>query len=285
MSFIKSLGHLCHLCVPIVVLAVHSFTLSGAKEGLAFFLLPSLSRVGEQGLWNVVIAAMNQAFFTLSLGIGAMEIFGSCIGRDRALCGEAVRIAALDTLVAVSAGLIIFPACFSYGVSTDQGPSLIFMTLPNIFVNMPAGRIWGSLFFLFMTFASFSTVIAVFENLIVSCVDNFGWERPKAALVTGIAMGVLSLPCVFGYNIWSSLVLPGGRTVLDFEDFLVSNILLPGGALVYLLFCVLPAGWDFDNYLAEVNTGEGLKISAKLKPWFRAGLPALILVILLSGLL
>jgi len=269
----------------IVVLAMHSFTLSGAKEGLAFFLLPSLSRVGEQGLWNVVIAAMNQAFFTLSLGIGAMEIFGSCIGRDRALCGEAVRIAALDTLVAVSAGLIIFPACFSYGVSTDQGPSLIFMTLPNIFVNMPAGRIWGSLFFLFMTFASFSTVIAVFENLIVSCVDNFGWERPKAALVTGIAMGVLSLPCVFGYNIWSSLVLPGGRTVLDFEDFLVSNILLPGGALVYLLFCVLPAGWGFDNYLAEVNTGEGLKISAKLKPWFKAGLPALILVILLSGLL
>ena len=274
------------LLILILVLAVHSILLPGAKEGLAFYLLPDFERAAQVGLPNVITAAMNQSFFTLSLGIGAMEIFGSYMEEKRTLAGESVSICILDTFVALSAGLIIFPACFSFGVQPDSGPQLIFVTLPNVFANMAGGRNWGSLFFLFMTFASFSTVIAVFENLLASCIDNFGWDRKKAVLINCVLILVLSLPCVLGYNVWSDLHLIGGRDVLDTEDFLVSNLLLPLGSLVYLLFCVTKWGWNFDNYLAEANKGEGIKMpGGKLvKNYFRFVLPVLILVILIQGL-
>jgi len=273
------------LLVLIVVLAVHSITLSGAGEGLRFYLIPNLSTVEKVGIGNVISAAMNQAFFTLSLGVAAMEIFGSYMSKNHALAGEGVRICALDTFVAVMSGLIIFPACFSYGVEVTSGPKLIFVTLPNVFVNMAGGRIWGSLFFLFMTFASFSTVIAVFENIMSFAMDMFGWSRNKTAIINCIIILIASLPCVLGYNVWSNLHLIGGRDVLDSEDFLVSNLLLPLGSLIYLLFCVTKWGWGFDNYIEEVNTGSGLKMSRKLKPYFRFVLPVLILIILIQGLL
>ena len=239
------------LLVLIVVLAVHSITLSGAGEGLRFYLIPNLSTVEKVGIGNVISAAMNQAFFTLSLGVAAMEIFGSYMSKDHALAGEGVRICALDTFVAVMAG----------------------------------GRIWGSLFFLFMTFASFSTVIAVFENIMSFAMDMFGWSRNKTAFINCIIILIASLPCVLGYNVWSDLHLIGGRDVLDSEDFLVSNLLLPLGSLIYLLFCVTKWGWGFDNYIEEVNTGSGVKMSVKLKPYFQFVLPVLILIILIQGLL
>ncbi len=275
---------MCALLVLIVVLAVHSFTLPGAGEGIKFYLMPDFKRAADVGLLNVITAAMNQAFFTLSLGIGAMEIFGSYMSKDNTLTSESVRICALDTFVALMAGLIIFPACFSFGVEPDAGPSLIFVTLPNVFVNMAGGRIWGALFFLFMSFASFSTVIAVFENLIAGCIDNFGWSRKKASAINCIFILIASLPCVLGYNVWSELHLIGGRDVLDTEDFLVSNILLPVGSLIFLLFCVTKWGWGFDKYLEEANTGKGICVSKKLKYYFQFVLPVLILIILVQGL-
>lgn len=272
------------LLILIVVLAVHSFTLSGAGKGIEFYLIPNLDTVSDVGIKNVITAAMNQAFFTLSLGVAAMEIFGSYMGKEHTLAGEGAKICALDTFVAIMSGLIIFPACFSYGVEVGAGPSLIFMTLPNVFVNMTGGRVWGCLFFMFMTFASFSTVIAVFENIMSFAIDMFGWSRNKAALVNGVIILIASLPCVFGYNIWSDLNLIGGRDVLDSEDFIVSNLLLPIGSLVYLLFCVTKWGWGFEKYLDEANTGKGLNISKKLKPYFQFILPLLILFILIQGL-
>ena len=274
---------LCLLAL-IVILAVHSLTLKGAMEGVSFYLVPSISRAREIGLWNVISAAMNQAFFTLSLGIAAMEIFGSYMSKDYTLGGEAIRICALDTFVALMAGLIIFPACFSYGIETTAGPALIFITLPQVFIHMAGGRIWGTLFFLFMTFASFSTVIAVFENLIAACMDNFGWSRKMASLINLVVLFIASLPCVFGYNIWSDLHIIGGRDVLDSEDFIVSNLLLPGGSLVYLLFCVTKWGWGFDSYLEETNTGSGFKMPRAIKPFLQFVLPVLILIILIQGL-
>ena len=273
------------LLAIMVVLAINSFFMAGAKEGLKFYLVPDFGRMQEVGVVSTLVGAMNQAFFTLSLGVAAMEIFGSYMGKDHTLAGEGARICALDTFVAIMAGLIIFPACFSYGVEVGVGPSLIFVTLPNVFVNMAGGRIWGALFFLFMTFASFSTVIAVFENIMSFCMDMFGWNRNKAALVNGIIILIASLPCVLGYNVWSNLHLIGGRDVLDSEDFIVSNLLLPIGSLVYLLFCVTKWGWGFDNYLEEANTGKGIKIARRLKPYFQFILPILILFILIQGLL
>lgn len=272
------------LLVLIVVLAVHSSMLSGGGEGIAFYLMPDFARAGEAGIGNVITAAMNQAFFTLSLGIGAMEIFGSYMSKEHTLTGEAVRICILDTFVALMSGLIIFPACFSFGVEPDAGSSLIFVTLPNVFVNMAGGRIWGALFFLFMTFASFSTVIAVFENLLAGCIDNFGWSRKKSSIVNCIFVLIASLPCVLGYNVWSNLRLVGGRDVLDSEDFLVSNLLLPVGSLIFLLFCVTRWGWGFDKYLEEANTGHGWKLSRHVKYYLRFVLPVLILIILIQGL-
>ncbi len=273
------------LFVLILVLAVHSFTLSGAKEGLSFYLVPNMDNVNSVGIGNVVASAMNQAFFTLSLGIAAMEIFGSYMSREHTLAGEGARICALDTFVAVSAGLIIFPACFSYGVEVTSGPSLIFVTLPNVFVNMSGGRLWGSLFFLFMTFASFSTVIAVFENIMSSCMDNFKISRRKSAVINGVIILLLSIPCVLGYNVLSGVTPIGARDILDSEDFLVSNILLPLGSLVYLLFCVTKWGWGFKNYQKEANTGKGLKIRSWMKWYFIIVLPVLIIAIFVIGLI
>ena len=229
--------------------------------------------------------AMNQSFFTLSLGIAAMEIFGSYMGEEHSLPGEAARICALDTFVALMAGTIIFPACFTFSVQPDNGPSLIFQTLPPVFVNMAGGRFWGALFFLFMVFASFSTVLAVFENILAISMDTFGWSRKKASVIWCVLLAVLSLPCVFGFNLWSNFTPILGKGVLDSEDFLVSNLLLPIGSLVYLLFCVSKWGWGFDKYLAEANRGKGLKLSPKLKPYFQFVLPVLIVIVLLQGLL
>ncbi len=272
------------LLLLIVVLAVHSLTLEGAVEGLKFYLLPDFGKAIKNGIWNVLTAAMNQAFFTLSIGIASMEIFGSYMSKNNTLTSESIRICGLDTFVAVMSGLIIFPACFSFDVKPDAGPSLIFMTLPKVFANMAGGRLWGTLFFLFMSFASLSTVIAVFENLIASGIDNFGWGRKKSTVINGILFFFGSIPCVLGYNIWSNVKLIGGRDILDSEDFIVSNLLLPIGALIYLLFCVTKWGWGFDKYLEEVNTGTGIKMSRKIKPYFQFVLPVLILIILISGL-
>lgn len=273
------------LLALIALLAVHSLTLPGGMEGVKFYLLPDFQRTAEVGLGHVITAAMNQAFFTLSLGIAAMEVFGSYMKRDNTLTSEAVRICLLDTFVALMAGLIIFPACFAFGVEPGQGPALIFIILPKVFVSMAGGRLWGALFFLFMTFASFSTVIAVFENLQANAIDNFGWSRKKAALVNCVFILIASMPCVLGYNLWSGLHLIGGRDVLDSEDFIVSNLLLPLGSLVYLLFCVSRSGWGYDRYLEEANAGEGIKMPRWLWPYFQFVLPVLVLIILIQGLL
>ena len=273
------------LLALIVILAINSLTLDGAMEGVKFYLVPDFERAAEVGIGNVIVAAMNQSFFTLSLGIAAMEIFGSYMSDANRLPGEAVRICILDTFVALMAGAIIFPACFTFGVAPGEGPALIFQTLPPLFVNMSGGRFWGTLFFLFMVFASFSTVLAVFENILAVCMDTFGISRKKAVLINGVLLALLSLPCVFGYNIWSDFHPILGKDVLDSEDFLVSGLLLPIGSLVYLLFCVSKWGWGFDKYVAEANKGKGLKFAKWLKPYFQFILPALIVVIFLQGLL
>lgn len=268
----------------IVVLAVRGMTLEGGMEGLKFYLLPDVQRMKEVGVLQTITAAMNQAFFTLSLGIGAMAIFGSYIDKKRTLLGESVNIAILDTFVALVSGLIIFPTCFAFDISPDMGPSLIFITLPNIFNHMAGGRIWGTLFFVFMTFAAFSTILAVFENIISCGMDLFHWSRKKSCLFNLIALIVLSLPCVFGYNIWSAFHPMGAEsTILDLEDFMVSNVILPIGSLIYLLFCVTRYGWGFDKYLQEANTGEGLKIPKGIRLYVTYILPVLLILLILQG--
>lgn len=269
----------------IMVLVIHSLTLDGAAEGLEFYLEPDFGKALEIGLGNVMTAAMNQAFFTLGIGLASMEIFGSYMSKDNTLISESVRICLLDTFVAIASGLIIFPACFSFGIEPDAGPPLIFVTLPEVFLNMTGGRFWGSVFFLFMTFASISTVIAVFENLVASFMEIFSIKRKAAVAILGIIMFAASVPCLLGYNIWKDVTPIGSKDILDSEDFVVSNLLLPTGALVYLFFCVSKWGWGFDKYIEEVNTGRGIKLSPKLKPYFRFVLPVLILVIFISGLL
>ena len=277
-------GMMIALLLIMVVLAVNSLFMPGAKEGLSFFLVPDFTRMQEVGVVNTLVSAMNQAFFTLSLGIGAMAIFGSYIGKEHSLLGESVRIVVLDTFVAITAGLIIFPACFTYGVDQTSGPSLIFITLPNIFANMSMGWLWGSLFFLFMTFAAYSTVLAVFEN-IVSCVGELtGWSRRKTCLICGIAIFLLSLPCILGYNLWSNFRPIAGRDVLDSEDFLVSNLLLPLGSLLFVIFCTTRYGWGWENFLAEANEGKGLKIAKWLRPYMTYVLPVIVSIILIFGL-
>lgn len=273
------------LLVLIAVLAVNSIMLEGGIEGLKFYLIPDWKQVEKVGLFNVIIAALNQAFFTLSIGIGSMEIFGSYMNKEHTLMGESLRIALLDTFVAVVSGLIIFPACFAYGVAPDAGPELIFITLPNVFSAMPGGRFWGSLFFLFMTFASFSTIIAVFENIIACWMDKWNVSRRKASLLNAVMILVASLPCVLGFNVWSSFQPLGtSSTVLDLEDFIVSNLLLPIGALIFLLFCVTKWGWGFDNYLNEANTGKGMKFPKALRGYVTFVIPCMIIVILILGL-
>lgn len=274
----------------ILVLVINSFTLDGAAEGLKFYLLPSLDKVSEVGIFTVIVEAMNQAFFTLSLGIGAMAIFGSFIGKERSLLGESVNIAVLDTFVAISAGLIIFPAFFTYmggaDIGATAGPALIFNTLPNIFVNMAGGRIWGSLFFLFMSFAALSTIFAVFQN-ILSCVQELtGWGKKKSCVICGVAIFALSIPCVLGFNAWAAFEpLGSGTGVLDLEDYIVSNILLPLGSLIVVLFCNHKFGWGFKNFQKEANEGRGLKIKNWMRIYFAYVLPIIISVILVYGII
>lgn len=274
------------LLVIMVVLAINSVCTAGGSQGLRFYLVPDLARIKKVGIGNVVAGAMNQAFFTLSLGIGAMAIFGSYIGKERALMGESARVAALDTLVALCSGLIIFPACFAYGVQPDSGPSLIFITLPNIFNHMPLGRVWGSLFFVFMSFAAFSTVLGVFENIVSCTMDLSGWSRKKACLFNGILMLLLSMPCVLGFNVLSKFQPLGpGTGVLDLEDFVVSNLLLPLGSLIFIFFCTSRYGWGWKNFTKEANTGKGLKVQRWMRGYMCYVLPVLVAVILVLGLI
>lgn len=272
------------LFLILLILCIRSVTLPGASEGLRFYLIPDFTRFTENGVGNMIFAAMGQAFFTLSLGIGAMAIFGSYIGKDRTLTGETINICLLDTLVAFLAGLIIFPSCFAFGVDPDQGPGLVFITLPNIFNQMVGGRIFGVLFFVFMTFAAQSTIIAVFENIISFSMDLFGTSRKKAVLINGIAIILLSLPCVFGFNIWSGFQpLGAGSTIQDLEDFIVSNNLLPLGSMVYLLFCTSRYGWGWKNFLAEADTGKGVKFPAWARVYVSYILPLIVLFIFIMG--
>ena len=269
----------------IVILALHSFTLKGGQAGFKFYLMPNIRNVEKAGgLGHVIMAAMSQAFFTLSVGMGSMEIFGSYMSKDQTLLSESITIASLDTFVAIMSGLIIFPACFAFGVAPDSGPSLIFVTLPRVFINMKFGQIWGTLFFVFMTFASFTTVMAVFESIIASFMDNFNWTRKKATVISGVTIFVLSLPCVLGYNVLSWITV-GSKNILDMEDFLVSNFILPIGSVIFLLFCVSRYGWGQDNYLNEVNTGKGLKLKRWMLPYFRYVLPVLIIIVFIQGLI
>lgn len=276
------------LFLIMIVLCIRSVTLDGAVEGLKFYLVPDFGKMFENG-WasfgEAVYAAMGQSFFTLSLGISAMAIFGLYIGKERRLLGEALNIGVLDTLVALMAGLIIFPACFAFGVNPGEGPGLVFVTLPSVFNQMWGSRLWGVLFFLFMSFAALSTVIAVFENLISFCMDKWGWERKKAVIVNGIAVAILSLPCALGFNVWSSVTLPGIGDIQTIEDFIISNNILPIGSLIYLLFCLSKRGWGWENFIAEADTGRGLKFPKWSRLYLKYVLPLLILIIFIMGYL
>ena len=279
------------LLLVMIVLVVRSLTLPGAQAGIEFYLVPDFGKLfaGETASeqWatfgSAVYAAMGQAFFTLSLGIAAMEVFGSYIGRDRSLTGEAVRICGLDTFVALLAGLIIFPACFAFGVNPGEGPSLVFVTLPIVFAQMPLGQLWGALFFVFMSFAALSTIIAVFENLISFTMDKWGVERKRAVVCMAVAVVVLSLPCALGYNLLSGVSVPGIGDIQSVEDFIVSNNLLPLGSLIYLIFCISRRGWGWKNFLAEADAGQGMKFPAWAHGWLKYGVPVLIVVIFIMG--
>lgn len=273
------------LLAIMVVLAINSFTMPGGAEGLAFYLLPDFSAIEKVGITNILVSAMNQAFFTLSIGMGSMAIFGSYIGKDHSLLGESVNVALLDTFVAVASGLIIFPACSAYGVDVTSGPKLLFITLPNIFNNIPLGRLWGSLFFVFMSFAALSTVLAVFECIIANTMDLWGLSRKKACLINGILLFLLSVPCCLGFNILSGFQpLGAGSTILDLEDTVVSNFILPLGSLVFILFCVTKKGWGWDNFVNEANTGKGLKIKRFMKGYMTYVLPVLVMFVFIMGL-
>jgi len=273
------------LCI-MLVLCINSVFLPGGQEGLKFYLMPSLDNLLEVGVGNVIVAAMNQAFFTLSLGIGSMAIFGSYINKDRALLGESVNVAVLDTFVALTSGLIIFPACFTYGVEAGSGPKLIFVTLPNIFNNMPLGRLWGTLFFLFISFAALSTIFAVFENINSCTRELFGWSKVKASVINGICLFVLSLPCVFGFNLLAGFEpFAAGSNIMDLEDFIVSNLMLPIGSLIFVIFCVTRYGWGWKKFVAEANEGKGLKVAKWMRPYMTFVLPIIILALLVFGLI
>lgn len=273
------------LLAIMVVLAINSMFMDGAAEGLKFYLVPNVENFLNAGVGNVIVNAMTQAFFTLSLGIGSMAIFGSYLKKDRALMGESINIAALDTFVAFTSGLIIFPACSAYGVEAGSGPSLIFITLPNIFNNMPLGRLWGSLFFVFLSFAALSTIFAVFENILACTMDMFGWSRKKASLINGIAMFVLSLPCILGFNVLSGITpLGAGTGIMDLEDFIVSNVLLPLGSLVFVLFCTTRYGWGWKKFTEEANTGKGAKVANWMRGYMTFVLPIIILVLFGFGI-
>ena len=274
------------LLLIMIVLAINSFTMPGSKEGLSFFLLPDIKRTMDIGFSNVLMGALNQAFFTLSIGIGSMAVFGSYINKDRSLLGESVNITILDTFVAITAGLIMFPACFSYGIDVNAGPSLLFITMPNVFANMNLGRLWGTLFFLFMSFAALSTAFAVYENVIANVMELTGLGRKKTCLICGIGMFILALPCALGFNIWSGFMPFGeGTGILDLEDFVVSNLLLPIGAIVYVIFCTVRYGWGWDSFINEANAGKGLKMPNWLKNYMKFFVPVVLMVILIVGLI
>lgn len=283
---INKIMMVCLLAI-ILVLVVRSVTLPGAAEGLSFYLKPDFSKLleAEGGLGESIFAAMGQAFFTLSLGIGALAIFGSYIDKERSLTGEAVSITILDTFVALMSGLIIFPACSAFGISADQGPSLIFITLPNIFNQMAGGRLWGALFFVFMAFAAFSTIIAVFENIISFGMDLWGWSRKKTVIFNLFFILLISIPCILGFNLWSGFSVPHIGNIQDLEDFIVSNNLLPLGSLIYLLFCTQRYGWGWDNFIAEADAGNGLRFpKGKLMRFYVTWvLPAIVLIIFVVG--
>ena len=268
------------LLVLMLVLAVHSMFLPGAKKGLAFYLIPDFSKIDG----SVIVGAMNQAFFTLSIGIGSMAIFGSYIGKERSLMGESVNVIILDTLVAIVAGLIIFPACLTYGIEVDRGPALLFNTMATVFNHMPAGRVWGSLFFLFMVFAAFSTELAVFENILACVREMTGWSRPKGCIICGIGIFLLSLTTALGYSVITFQPFAEGSAWLDFWDFIVSTNLLPLGALIFSIFCCYKLGWGWDNFVAEANTGKGLKVKAWMKPLFKYFVPLCVLALYIYGL-
>ncbi len=273
------------LLAIMIVLAINSIFIDGGSEGLKFYLLPDVNQVKAVGLGNVIVGAMNQSFFTLSLGVGSMAIFGSYLGKDRSLMGESLNIAALDTFVAISAGLIIFPACSAYGVEVTSGPPLIFITLPNIFNNLPLGRLWGTLFFIFMSFAALSTVFAVFENIIACTMDLFGFSRKKSCLINCIAMIILALPCILGFNVLAGFEpLGAGTGVLDLEDFIVSNVLLPLGSLIFVLFCTSKLGWGWKNFKEEANSGKGLKVADWMRGYVTYVLPVIIIVLFFVGI-
>jgi len=270
------------MLILMIVLAVRGFWLEGAKEGLIFYLKPDFREING----NVIVGAMNQSFFTLSLGIGSMAIFGSYIGKDRTLMGESINILVLDTSVALMAGLIIFPACFTFDVEAGAGPSLLFVAMAKVFNNMAGGRIWGSLFFLFMFFAAMSTVLAVFENILACVREITGWKRIKACIICCVAMLILSLPCALGYNLLKDFhPFNSSSAILDLEDFLVSNCLLPLGSLVYIIFCTSKKGWGFDNFLNEANTGNGPKVARCLRPYFTYVLPLIIVFVFVMGII
>ena len=270
----------------IVLLAIHGLLLDGGMAGVKFYLYPDFQKISEIGLMKVIVSAMNQAFFTLSIGIGSMAIFGSYLNKDQTLLKEATNVAMLDTFVAVVAGLIIFPACFSFGINPDSGPSLIFITLPNVFVSMTGGQIWGALFFLFMSFASLSTVIAVFENIIACTMELLNIERKKAVIIIFVLITLLSLPCALGFNVLSNIQpLGAGSTILDLEDFIVSQLLLPLGSLVYLLFCTSKYGWGFENYQKEANIGQGMKVPNWMKFYVTIILPIVVIFVFINGII
>ncbi|MEG0878401.1 MAG: sodium-dependent transporter [Oscillospiraceae bacterium] len=272
------------LLAIMALLVVRSVTLPGAAAGLKFYLLPDFSKIIENGVFEAIYAAMGQAFFTLSIGIGSMAIFGSYIGKERSLLGESINITLLDTFVAFTAGLIIFPACFSFGVEANSGPGLIFVTLPNIFNSMAGGRVWGALFFVFLSFAALSTVVAVFENIIAFAMDLWGWSRKKAVFANIFIVIALSIPCALGFNLLSGIQPMGpGSTIMDIEDFIVSNNLLPLGSLVYLFFCTSRHGWGWKNFKAEVDEGKGVKFPSWVRLYVTYGLPVLVLLIFALG--
>ena len=273
------------LMVLTIALAVNSVFLEGGAEGLKFYLIPNVQKMQEVGIGDIIVGAMNQSFFTLSLGIGAMAIFGSYIGKEQALMGEAFRICGLDTLVALSAGLIIFPACSAYGVDVTQGPPLIFVTLPNVFNHLPLGRLWGSLFFLFMTFAAYSTILAVFENIVSCIIELTNWSRKKTCLICCIGIFLLSLPCLLGYNAWASIHPLAGHDIQETEDFLVSNIMLPLGSLIFVIFCTTRYGWGFQNFLKEANEGKGMKFPNWMRPYVTYVLPVIVVIIFVAGMI
>ena len=272
------------LLLIMIVLAIHSVMMKGAGAGIRFYLIPDFRQMAEIGIGNVIFGAMSQAFFTLSIGIGAMLIFGSYMEKDQRLFGEAVNITVLDTVVALMAGFIIIPACFAYGIEPGAGPSLIFITIPNIFAQVAGGRVWGGLFFLFLSFAAFTTLVAVFENIISFDIDLFGWSRKKSTLVSLILIIILSMPCVMGFNVLAGFTPLGeGSTIMDLEDFIVSNNLLPLGSLGYVLFCTKKNGWGWNHFLGEINQGEGWKFPSGIKGYMSYGLPLLIIIIYLKG--